>query len=142
RIGQLGKARPRPARAARRSRVSKRLLQIELKRLAASLGRLPSRADCIAFSVYELNLFEDAFASWNVALKAARTIADEAGLVAPPSPVEPSPAPRWQQLELFERARTAAAIDSTADRHDRDTVEGSPPLDWGDPSFDTTFLIS
>lgn len=140
RIGQLGKTRPRPARAARRNRVSKRRLQIELKRLAVSLGRLPSRADVRALSLYDLQLFDDAFASWNVALKAARTVADEAGLLAA---ARSSLAPRWQQLELFETQRPAGAITSEAlNASERGSFESSRPPVWDERNFDTAFLIS
>ncbi len=56
--------------------VSKRALQLELKRLATELGRLPTRADVEALSKYELALFDSAFDSWADALKAAKAIVE------------------------------------------------------------------
>lgn len=53
---------------------SKRGLQLELKRLALALGRLPTKADVEAMSKYRLETFESAFASWNAALKAAKNV--------------------------------------------------------------------
>ncbi len=61
-----------PKTAPRRSRVSKRKLQLELQRLAQELGRLPTKADVEARACYSLESFEAAFASWGEALRAAK----------------------------------------------------------------------
>lgn len=61
-------------RGARRGRASKRALQLELKRLATLLGRLPAETDVEMLSVYDVKLFEGAFRSWAEALKAARIV--------------------------------------------------------------------
>jgi hypothetical protein len=53
-----------------------------LKRLAATLGRLPTRADVELLSRYELGCYDMAFNSWSGALKAARLVADEFRLLA------------------------------------------------------------
>jgi site-specific DNA-methyltransferase (adenine-specific) len=68
-----------PARSAPRPRgVSKRRLQLELRSLALSIGRLPARADVEKMSQYDLELFDRAFDSWTVALKAARMVVPDA----------------------------------------------------------------
>jgi site-specific DNA-methyltransferase (adenine-specific) len=81
----------RTTRPRRRGGVSKRALQLELKRLALLLGRLPDRADVERLSRFAPARFDEAFESWSVALKAARNvlpasheIADERiGVLAP-----------------------------------------------------------
>ena len=62
----------RATRLNRRGAASKRALQLELKRLALLLGRLPNMADVERLSKYSPAVFEQAFDSWSVALKAAR----------------------------------------------------------------------
>lgn len=52
--------------------ISRRRLQLELKRIALALGRLPTRAEVEDLSIYDLESFDRAFDSWAVALKAAR----------------------------------------------------------------------
>ncbi len=61
-----------PRSAPVRRRISKRKLQLELQRLALLIGRLPTRADVEKHSKYDLESFDSAFASWSVALKAAK----------------------------------------------------------------------
>lgn len=78
RISERAQAYPRPASRQKRG-VTKRKLQLELKRLALALNRLPTRADVERLSDYRLEQFEVAFSSWSEALKAAK-------LYAPPSP--------------------------------------------------------
>jgi site-specific DNA-methyltransferase (adenine-specific) len=66
--------------ASKRRGISKRALQIELRRLALMLGRLPTRADVEQQSKFNLELFDAAFASWSAALKAAKiTISSASG---------------------------------------------------------------
>jgi site-specific DNA-methyltransferase (adenine-specific) len=89
-------ARPRVSRR----QVSKRSLQIELQRLALSLGRLPTKTDVAILSRYKLGAFEEAFDSWGEALKAAKTIAVEL-------PGHPYTCHKDEQLEIFESARIA-----------------------------------
>lgn len=62
--------------------ISKRRLQLELQRLARALGRLPDRADVELFSQIDPRAFEERFASWSDALKAARLVVIQPG-VAP-----------------------------------------------------------
>jgi site-specific DNA-methyltransferase (adenine-specific) len=64
----------RTTRPGRRGGASKRALQLELKRLTLLLGRLPDRADVERLSRFAPAIFEQAFASWSEALKAARTV--------------------------------------------------------------------
>ena len=88
----------RGTRPARRGATSKRALQLELKRLALMLGRLPTPADVARLSKYAPATFEQAFDSWGVALKAARNVVG-----ALPEPVESSASA--EQLEMFAAAR-------------------------------------
>ncbi len=53
-------------------KVTKKELQLELRALARSLGRLPTKEDVRERSRYGLELFEEAFATWGKALKAAK----------------------------------------------------------------------
>ena len=86
---------------ARRTAVSKRALQLELQRLAKSLGRLPSKRDAETLSKYDLTVFEEVFHSWGAALKAAKIIASDSPHLA----FSPEQA---MQLEIFETAQSAA----------------------------------
>ncbi len=51
---------------------TKKELQLELRKLASNLGRLPTPEDIRKMSKYDVQLFFDMFPSWNKALKAAR----------------------------------------------------------------------
>jgi len=51
---------------------TKKELQLELRKLASNLGRLPTPEDVRKMSKYDVQLFFDMFPSWNKALKAAR----------------------------------------------------------------------
>ncbi len=51
---------------------TKKELQLELRKLASHLGRLPTPEDVSKMSEYDVQLFFDLFPSWNKALKAAR----------------------------------------------------------------------
>ena len=51
---------------------TKKELQLELRKLASNLGRLPTPEDVSKMSNYDVQLFFDMFPSWNKALKAAR----------------------------------------------------------------------
>jgi site-specific DNA-methyltransferase (adenine-specific) len=51
---------------------TKKELQLELRKLASNLGRLPTPEDVSKLSKYDIQLFFDMFPSWNKALKAAR----------------------------------------------------------------------
>lgn len=51
---------------------SKKELQLELRDLAAKLGRLPTPEDVQKMSEYDLGVFFDTFPTWGKALKAAK----------------------------------------------------------------------
>jgi site-specific DNA-methyltransferase (adenine-specific) len=53
-------------------KVTKKELQLELQKLASSLGRLPTEEDVRNLSQYDLRLFREAFPTWGKALKAAK----------------------------------------------------------------------
>jgi DNA modification methylase len=72
RIMQRKRALPEVAKPRKRRGVAKRKLQLELKRLALELGRVPTKLDVEHFSAYQLQAFENAFVSWSEALKAAK----------------------------------------------------------------------
>lgn len=55
-----------------KSDVTKKALQLELKYLASSLGRLPTEEDVARLSRYELDCFREMFPTWGKALKAAK----------------------------------------------------------------------
>ncbi len=53
-------------------KVTKKELQLELKELARTLGRLPTEDDVKEMSKYDFHLFREAFPTWGKALKAAK----------------------------------------------------------------------
>lgn len=53
--------------------VDKKTLQLEVKRLAKRLGRIPSREDVIEFTEYKIEYFDNYFVSWSEVTAAART---------------------------------------------------------------------
>jgi len=63
---------PRQSEVRRRSEVTKKELQLELRKLAETLGRLPTKEDVQRLSKYDLELFQKAFRTWGKALKAAK----------------------------------------------------------------------
>lgn len=52
--------------------ITKKELQLELKEIALSLGRLPSEKEVENMSRYSIHLFKESFPTWSKALKAAR----------------------------------------------------------------------
>ncbi len=56
----------------KKPRYSKKALQLELRKLAVRLGRLPTPDDVKTMSVYGLQPFLEAFPTWGKALKAAK----------------------------------------------------------------------
>jgi len=54
-------------------RVTKKTLQLDVKRIAAQLGKLPSRQDVETFGAYPLELYNEYFISWGEVCAAART---------------------------------------------------------------------
>lgn len=52
--------------------ITKKELQLELRNIAKSLGRLPIEDDIKKMSKYDINLFKETFATWGKALKAAK----------------------------------------------------------------------
>lgn len=53
--------------------VSKKVLQLEVKRIAQSLGRLPTRQEVAQMGRYPIELYDQYFISWGEACAAART---------------------------------------------------------------------
>jgi len=53
--------------------VPKKVLQLDIKRIAAQLGRLPTRAEVERLSKYPIAYFDDYFISWGEVCAAART---------------------------------------------------------------------
>ena len=53
--------------------VSKKTLQLDVKRIAQQLGRLPTREDVKRMSSYNIDYFDTYFASWGEVCAAART---------------------------------------------------------------------
>lgn len=53
--------------------VPKKTLQLEVKRIAAELQRMPTRDDLVKLSVYPIRMFDEYFISWGEVCAAART---------------------------------------------------------------------
>jgi len=124
RMSRKREAASRPQRS-KRVGVSKRALQIELQRLAVALGHLPTRADVERLSRFSLEVFENAFESWNTALKAAKLVTSDLSLY-------PMAAERQlpEQLELFDR-RPLATEENTCSQP-RNFISPIPDL-WNSP---------
>ena len=56
-----------------RYEVSKKTLQLDVKRIAAELQRMPTRDDLVKLSVYPIRMFDEYFISWGEVCAAART---------------------------------------------------------------------
>lgn len=52
--------------------VPKKVLQLDVRRVAEVLGRLPTREDVMTHGKYDISLYDDYFASWGEATAAAR----------------------------------------------------------------------
>lgn len=63
---------PRPSIEKNTNSITKKELQLELKKLALSLGKLPTESDVEKMSRYNIFLFKEAFPTWGKALKAAK----------------------------------------------------------------------
>src|SRR5205085_5215630 len=101
----------RTTRAIERRSASKRALQLELKRLALMLGRLPTLADVARLSKFTPAMFQHGFETWSAALKAARNVVAS-------SPEVAQGLPEAQQLEMF------AALPSKIDEGIEEGIEG------------------
>lgn len=84
---EVPKAKNSPVPRLRKQKyvVSKKALQLEVKRIAQSLGRLPSRQEVAQMSRYPIDLYDRYFFSWGEVCAAARTtgmseLPPEAGL--------------------------------------------------------------
>ncbi len=62
----------RSSRSKPQRKYTKKELQLELRKLAAQLGRLPSPEDVQKMSKYDVQLFFEVFPTWGKALKAAK----------------------------------------------------------------------
>jgi site-specific DNA-methyltransferase (adenine-specific) len=62
--------------------ITKKELQLELKSLAKTLGRLPSEEDVIKMSKFDIKLFKKEFPTWGKALKAAKLEINNEGKTA------------------------------------------------------------
>ncbi len=73
--GEIPKAKnsPVPRLPKQRYLVSKKSLQLEIKRIAQILGRLPTRAEVQMMGRYPIELYDRYFISWGEACAAART---------------------------------------------------------------------
>ncbi|HIE38691.1 MAG TPA: site-specific DNA-methyltransferase [Anaerolineae bacterium] len=64
---------PVPRMPRRRYEVPKKTLQLEVKRIAERLGRLPTREEVARYGRYPIRLYDEYFVSWGEACAAART---------------------------------------------------------------------
>ena len=64
---------PVPRLPKRTYQVSKKVLQLDVKRIAQQLGRLPSHAEVEALSSYPIEYFDNYFVGWGEVCAAART---------------------------------------------------------------------
>lgn len=64
---------PVPRRPKQKYEVSKRELQLEVRRVAKDLGKLPTRSELESMGEYPIRYYDDYFASWGEVCAAART---------------------------------------------------------------------
>lgn len=64
---------PVPRRPKQKYEVPKRELQLEVKRVAAEIGRLPTRSEIEKLGKYEIKYYDEYFSSWGEVCAAART---------------------------------------------------------------------
>ena len=64
---------PVPRVRKRKYAIPKKRLQLEVKRVAVDLGRLPTREDLVAHGSYPIRYYDEYFASWGEVCAAART---------------------------------------------------------------------
>lgn len=64
---------PVPRLPKRKYEVPKKTLQLEVKRVAANLGHLPSRAELMQYGKYPIRYYDEYFISWGEVCAAART---------------------------------------------------------------------
>lgn len=64
---------PVPRLKEQKYTISKKTLQLEVKRIAKKLQRLPTREDVIAQGKYDIKYYEEYFVSWGEVCAAART---------------------------------------------------------------------
>jgi len=64
---------PVPRRPKQKYAVPKKTLQLEVKRIATELGRLPTRDEVIRYGKYPIKYYDEYFAGWGEVCAAART---------------------------------------------------------------------
>jgi len=69
----IAKNSPVPRLKKQKYAVPKKVLQLEIKRIAAQLGRIPTREEVASISKYPKAFFDNYFISWGEACAAART---------------------------------------------------------------------
>lgn len=84
---------PGAGKPRRRNGVTKRKLQLELKRLAQLLNRVPTKSDVEQFSIFSPEAYENGFTSWTEALKAAKIYVEN-----PVAQFDDDPARKQQEL--------------------------------------------
>lgn len=82
--------------------VPKKTLQLEVKRIAEEIGRIPTREDVKAHSQYPFHYFEEYFIDWGEVCSA---VGDKGMNEAPELEYE---TPKYTQLTLFERRKRYA----------------------------------
>jgi site-specific DNA-methyltransferase (adenine-specific) len=88
---------PVPRLPKQKYEVSKKTLQLEVKRVAAMLGHIPSREELIQHGQYPIRYYDEYFASWGEVRAAARTT----GMTETRVPQQPKSSPvEAVQLEL------------------------------------------
>lgn len=79
---------PVPRLLKQKYEVPKKTLQLEVKRVAKILEKLPTRAELIAYGKYPIRFYDDYFVSWGEVCAAARTTGMTENRVAVPITVQ------------------------------------------------------
>jgi len=78
---------PVPRMLKQKYEVPKKTLQLEVKRVAANLGHLPSRVEMIQYGKYPIRYYDEYFVSWGEVCAAARTTGMTETRAAPTAPL-------------------------------------------------------
>jgi site-specific DNA-methyltransferase (adenine-specific) len=78
---------PVPRMLKQKYEVPKKTLQLEVKRVAANLGHLPSRVEMIQYGKYPIRYYDEYFVSWGEVCAAARTTGMIETRAAPTAPL-------------------------------------------------------
>src|SRR5437867_6735343 len=92
---------PVPRLLKQKYKVPKKVLQLEVKRVAGELGHIPTREELSEYGRYPIKYYDEYFTSWGEVRAAARTTGMSEDRISPDSKTVNEDV--GKQLRLFER---------------------------------------